>query len=74
MDEVDHRLSEIFKVLGNGLRLNIVINLQEQRRNVKALAEELGRPADTISRHLRILRQENLVEAESEGRLSLIHI
>lgn len=67
LDEIDHRLSEIFKVLGNGLRLQIVIELTDRELNVKSLAERLDRPPDTVSRHLRILRQEDLVAAQSKG-------
>lgn len=68
MDEIDYRVSEIFNVLGNGVRLHIVKLLNEEKRNVSNLATELGRPLETVSGHLRKLRDQELVRAETQGR------
>lgn len=68
MDEIDYRVSEIFRVLGNGLRLHIVKLLREGPRTVSDLAAEIDRPVQTVSGHLQKLNDQELVEAESEGR------
>lgn len=68
MDEIDYRLSEIFKVLGNGLRLWIVKLLSEESRSVTELSNEMDRPMETVSGHLKKLRDQELIQAESEGR------
>jgi DNA-binding transcriptional ArsR family regulator len=68
VDEVLHRLSTLFQALGNGIRLEILRKLQEESANVSSLAEEVDRPINAVSRHLRILRDNDLVESNTEGR------
>lgn len=68
MDEVIHRLSTLFQALGNGIRLRILETLQQGPENVSALAETVERPVNAVSRHLRILRDNKLVETRTEGR------
>ncbi len=67
LDEVVYRLSEVFEALGNAVRLKLVILLKETPASVSELAEELDRPIQTISRHLKKLRDKDLLQAESEG-------
>lgn len=74
MDEIDYRLSEIFEALGNGIRLNIVILIDESPRSVKELSGELDRPMQTVSRHLKKLRDKDLLEAESSGRRRIYEV
>lgn len=66
MDEINYRLSEILEVLGNAIRLKLVILLNDSARSVSEFAEELDKPLQTVSRHLKKLRDQDLVEAESE--------
>ena len=66
MDEVDYRLSEIFEALGNAIRLKLVILLEESPRSVSECAEELDKPLQTASRHLKKLRDKDVLQAESE--------
>lgn len=67
MDEIDYRLSEVFEALGNAIRLRIVILINESPRSVSELSEELDRPMQTVSRHLKKLRDKDILEAESLG-------
>lgn len=67
LDEIDYRLSEILEALGNAIRLKLVILLEERTRSVSGCADELDKPLQTVSRHLKKLRDKDLVEAESEG-------
>ena len=68
LDEIDYRVSEIFHVLGNGIRLHIVKLLTEKKWNVSDLSEELDRPLETVSGHLKKLRDQELIRAETQGR------
>ena len=68
MEEVLHRLSTLFQALANGIRLLILTELQEGPETVSDLADRVNRPHNAVSRHLRILRDNDLVESESEGR------
>lgn len=67
MREVDHRLVELFKVLSNPLRYRILLALRDDSRSVGELAERLDRQLNVISRHLKLLRDHDLVWAKSEG-------
>lgn len=67
MEEIDHRLSELFKVLGNGKRLQAMLLLRRTPRSVGELADELDRSVSATSQHLRQLRDQDLVMGESRG-------
>ncbi len=68
MDEVDHRLSRFFDALSNGVRLQIVELLHKAGTLcVSSVVEELERTQQSISRQLKILRYNDLVEAETDG-------
>jgi DNA-binding transcriptional ArsR family regulator len=68
VDEIDYRLSEIYNVLGNGLRLWIVKLLSGGSMSVTELSNEMDRPIETVSGHLKKLRDQELIQAESDGR------
>lgn len=74
MDEADHRLSHLFKTLGNGIRIRLLQELQSGSRTVTELADHVDRPMNAVSRHLRILRDNDLVESESQGRNNVYRI
>ncbi|MFB6347629.1 MAG: ArsR/SmtB family transcription factor [bacterium] len=68
IDEITHRLSDVYDVLGNAVRLELLFELDGQRKNVSALAQALNRSQESISRHLKIMRLEDLLESKTEGR------
>lgn len=57
----------ICQALADPRRIQILYALDESRRHVSAIAEALGVPQSTVSRHLALLRQRGLVAAEREG-------
>lgn len=62
------RAAELFKVLGNGSRLSLLLLLSEDQRTVGALTEATAMSQPLVSQHLRTLRQTGLVTAERQGR------
>jgi DNA-binding transcriptional ArsR family regulator len=59
--------SNICQALGDPKRILILYALDDKPRNVTLLAESLGFPQPTVSRHLRVLRQRALVQTERSG-------
>lgn len=61
------RESEILKVLGHPIRLKIVAGLMSQSCNVKKIWECLGLPQATVSQHLALLKNKNIISGRREG-------
>ena len=59
--------ANVCEALGDTKRIMILYALHAQARNVSTLAIDLDTPQPTISRHLRVLRQRQLVVAERKG-------
>jgi ArsR family transcriptional regulator len=53
--------------LADPTRILILYALDESPRNVGDLAESLAMPQPTISRHLKVLRERGMVQAERIG-------
>ncbi|HKJ05436.1 MAG TPA: metalloregulator ArsR/SmtB family transcription factor [Geopsychrobacteraceae bacterium] len=62
-----NRESEILKVLGHPVRLKIVAGLMSQSCNVKKIWECLGLPQATVSQHLALLKNKNIISGRREG-------
>ena len=60
-------LLRFFKALADGSRLNIVGLLAASERNVQDLATSLGWKEPTISHHLAVLREAELVTMRTDG-------
>lgn len=58
---------QIFKVLANSKRLEIVQLLSNQELSVNEMVFMLGLPQANLSQHLSLLRQGNVVETRREG-------
>lgn len=67
MDELNLMHDRICRSVNDPKRLQIMYALDEQPRNVTALAQALDMPQSTASRHLTMLRQRGLVVAERDG-------
>lgn len=66
--DIDYdRDSEILKVLGHPIRLKIVAGLISQACNVKKIWECLGLPQATVSQHLALLKNKNIIIGRREG-------
>ncbi len=66
--------ANICQALGDPKRILILYAINDQPRHVTALAESLGFPQPTVSRHLRILRQRALVRKERNGPAVVYHL
>lgn len=61
-------LVEVFRLLSDKTRLNILLLLAKGERNVTSLCEELGLPQPTVSHHLGLLRMRNLISNRRNGK------
>jgi len=57
----------ICSALADPKRIMILYTLAEGPRNVTDLSEELGLPQPTTSRHLKVLRERDMVNTERAG-------
>jgi len=60
-------VADLFGVLSNPTRLQILILLNESEKDVKEIHERLGLSSSNASQHLAILRAHHLVEIRQEG-------
>lgn len=61
-------LVEVFRLLSDKTRLNILLLLAKGERNVTSLCEELNLPQPTVSHHLGLLRMRNLISNRRDGK------
>lgn len=73
-EELNLLHANICKALGDPKRIQLLYLLHEEPRHVSALAELLDVPQPTASRHLAILRERALVNAERDGALVVYSI
>ena len=66
-NEVNQLHSEICAGLADPKRILILYALAEDSKNVTELAEFLGLPQPTASRHLKLLRERSLVTSQRDG-------
>jgi len=60
--------AELCSMMANPKRLAILESLHPGERSVSAIAEELGTSISTISQHLRLLRDKNVVTSRKDGQ------
>jgi ArsR family transcriptional regulator len=60
--------ASLLEALAHPLRLRIVDGLLDGACSVNPMVDTLGLPQALVSRHLAILREAGVVEAEAEGR------
>ncbi len=61
-------LAQMFRILGDPSRLQIVMTLGEGERNVTQLCRKLRMSQPTVSRHLSILKMSSMAEARRCGK------
>ncbi len=59
---------KLLKVLSDLTRLSILKLLKEKEMSSSELEEMLERSQSTVSKHLKVLKEANLIEAEKRGR------
>ena len=67
-EETAASLAELFRTLGDGARILILVALTERDYNVTDLAAQAKLSESAASHHLRHLRQLRLVKSRKEGR------
>lgn len=67
VDEIDLLHNNICQAVNDPKRIRILYALSDGPTNVTTLANLLDMPQPTVSRHLSILRQRRIVEAERDG-------
>ena len=58
---------EIFRMLADTTRVQVLWSLANHERSVNELAEHVGKPAPSVSQHLAKLRMARLVRTRREG-------
>ena len=58
---------EVFRMLADGTRIQLLWALRETELSVNELAESLGKPAPAVSQHLAKLRMARMVRTRREG-------
>ena len=58
---------EIFRMLADATRVQVLWSLAEREMSVNELAEYVGKPAPSVSQHLAKLRMARLVRTRREG-------
>jgi ArsR family transcriptional regulator len=61
------KASEKLKALAHPARLKMVIGLLKDECNVSRIQKVLGLPQSTISQHLRILKNADIIKGRKEG-------
>jgi len=61
------KVSETLKALAHPARLKIVAGLLKDECNVAQIQKVLGLPQSTISQHLRILKNADIIKGRREG-------
>ena len=61
-------LADLFRLMGDPSRLQIVLVCLEQPISVGAIAERLGLSPSLVSHHLRLLKAARLLRAERRGK------
>jgi len=59
---------ELFRLLSDKTRLNILMLLADGERNVGSLCDLLKLPQPTVSHHLGLLRMRNLISNQRRGK------
>ena len=62
------QLTELFRLLSDKTRLNILMLLHHEEQNVTALCKRLNLPQPTVSHHLGLLRMNSLIDNRRSGK------
>jgi len=62
------KLTALFKLLADPTRLGILMQLSSGEVNVSRLCEVLGLPQPSVSHHLGLLREANVISSRRDGK------
>ena len=74
MSEIRRFTVEFLKVLADPVRLDILHLLEKSRLNSSELQEKLGRSQSTISKHLNMLYENNLIDFKKIDKINYYRI
>ena len=66
--EIDRLHAQVCNGLADPNRILILYTLSEKKYNVSDLARAIDLPQSTVSRHLKVLRERDMVLAQREGQ------
>src|SRR5262245_24318528 len=72
--ETAQQWAQVFKALGDPVRLEITLLLAERPRSVKELQAAVGHNQALVSHHLRLLREQGIVVSTARGRSNIYEI
>ena len=61
-------VEEVFAVIAEGTRRDILASLAREHKAVGQLVDELGVSQPTVSKHLRVLREAGVVTMRAQGQ------
>lgn len=67
-DDKASELADVFRLLGDGSRLRIVVACLHAAVPVSSLAEQLDLSVSLVSHHLRLLKAARIVRSERRGK------
>lgn len=73
-EEINRLHAQVCSGLADPNRILLLYKLNEKSSNVSVLAESVGLPQPTVSRHLKTLRERNLVFAQRDGQSVIYHL
>lgn len=62
------QIAKLLKILGGGVRLNIVLYLSSGEKCVCNIFEHLKLSQNLVSHHLSVMRKNNLITARKDGK------
>ncbi|THE11321.1 ArsR family transcriptional regulator [Enterococcus hirae] len=62
------KVSQLFKLLSDPTRLNILLYLKEGEQNVTAISQAVEMEQSAVSHQLRLLRENHVVKSRREGK------
>lgn len=64
-------VSQLFKVLSDPTRLNILLYLKDGEKNVTSISQSVQMEQSAVSHQLRLLRENHVVKSRREGKTIL---
>ncbi|MBO0460654.1 MULTISPECIES: ArsR/SmtB family transcription factor [Enterococcus] len=65
------KVSQLFKVLSDPTRLNILLYLKDGEKNVTSISQAVQMEQSAVSHQLRLLRENHVVKSRREGKTIL---
>lgn len=65
------KVSQLFKVLSDPTRLNILLYLKDGEKNVTSISQFVQMEQSAVSHQLRLLRENHVVKSRREGKTIL---